>query len=127
MYVTTISVKHNTLPGLDKAVADSSYIQWFIGPSMLFWFVRPEKRVFSSYAGMTCAFNLNKLTFNLQPFIGTRFFLDMNKAISLELRYTEYKADITHYRFNPYGNAGKYSITDKLTKLNACLGVQVVF
>jgi hypothetical protein len=127
MYVTTISVSHATFPGLNKAVADSSYKHGFIGPSLLFWMIRPEKRKLSSYAGLTCALDLNNTKLNVQAFLGTRLFLDMNKAICLELRYTEYNADIVHYTFNSYGNAGKYLVSEKLNKLNACLGVQVVF
>jgi len=127
IYITTISDSHITFDGLDMATTDSSYIDAFIGPSILFWFIRPERRFFSSYAGITGAINLSSPQLTLQPFIGTRLFLDMNKAISLEFRYTEYKTNITHYTFNPYGSAERDESEALLTKLNINLGIQIAF
>jgi hypothetical protein len=127
MYVSNISVTHNTFPGLDEAQEDSSYIDGFIGPSVLFWLLPPERRYFSTFAGVTLALNLNGMIPSLQPFLGTRFFLDMNKAISLELRYCEFNRDIVHYTFNPYGNADHYIESDKLTKFHVNIGIQIAF
>jgi hypothetical protein len=127
LYVSNISVRHNTFPGLKQAIADSSYLDGFIGPSVLFWIICPEKRYFSSYTGLTCAFHMGNPEITFEPFIGTRIFLDMNKALSLELRYSEFHTDIIHYTFNPFGNAQHYTLTEKLDKLHACLGIQIAF
>jgi hypothetical protein len=126
-YITTVSVTHNTFRGLEPSRSDSSYIDAFVGPSVLFWFIAPEKRFFSTYGGCTFSYNINKPALVFQPFVGSRLFIDLNKAISLELRYCEYKTDIVHYSFNPYGRASRYTVEDTFDKLNANLGIQIVF
>ena len=127
MYITTVSVTHNTFRGLEPSVVDSSYINAFAGPSILFWLIPPEKRTFSTYMGSTLAFNFQNPSWIFQPFIGTRLFLDMNKALSIEIRYCEYKADVIHYIFNPYGSAFHYKVESTFQKLNINLGIQIVF
>jgi hypothetical protein len=127
LFVSNITVMNSTFPGLEPASVDSSYIDGFIGPSVLFWFLPPEKRNFSSYAGMTFACNLKGMKLALQPFLGTRFFLDMNKAISFEVRYTEFNREIVHFSFNPYGSAHRYLVSDRLKKLLVNIGIQIAF
>ncbi len=127
IYVSNIIETHSTFTPNLKATADSSYIDGFIGPSILLWILPPEKRHFSSYAGLTFALGFDKMKFTYQPFLGTRFFLDMNKAISIELRYTDFNRDIVHYTFNPYGNAHKYFVSERLIKLHANMGIQIIF
>ncbi len=127
MYVTTLSVTNNTFRGLDPSTVDSSYINVFAGPSVLFWFIPPEKRMLSSYAGCTFAYNFSNPALVFQPFIGTRFFLDMNKAVNIEIRYCKYNADVVHYTFNPYGSAFRYNVESTFDKLNANIGIQIVF
>ncbi|MBA7552349.1 hypothetical protein ES705_44910 [subsurface metagenome] len=127
MYVSTISVSHNTLNGLDPVSSDSSYITGFIGPSVLFWLISPDRRKFSTYVGCTFSVQLNKPQLVFQPFIGTRFFVDINKALSLEIRYASYDRDIVHYNFNYYGNAERYTVSKHFDIIHLNLGVQVVF
>lgn len=127
MYVSTISVSYPTLPNLEPAKADSSYITGFLGPSLLFWILSPDRRRFSTYAGCTFSFQFNNPQFVFQPFIGTRYFLDINKAISLEFRYFEYDRDVTHYVFNSYGDATRYTESQHFIKFHINLGIQVVF
>jgi len=127
MYISTISVSYPTLPGLEPAVSDSSYITGFAGPSVLFWILSPDRRRFSTYAGCTFSIQLNDPQFVLQPFLGTRYFLDINKALSFEFRYAEYDRDVTHYVFNPYGNASSYSVSEHFVKFHFNLGIQIVF
>ena len=127
MYITNITVSYPTFDGLELAEADSSYINTFLGPSVLLWIRSPEHRVLSSYVGTTLSMDLNSTTFTPQFYLASRVFLDLNKAISLEIRYCEFDRVVTHYTFNAYGNAGKYGIFEKFTKIHATLGVQVVF
>lgn len=127
MYVSPISVSYPTLPNLEPSKSDSSYITGFLGPSLLFWIIRPDRRRFSTYSGCTFSILLSKPQFVLQPFIGTRYFLDINKAISLEFRYFEYDRDVTHYIFNYYGNATPYTKSQHFVKFHINLGIQVVF
>lgn len=127
MFLSTITVSHSTLPGLDVTSYDSTYIFSFIGPSALIWITRPERRYFSTYAGCTFAFMMGKGSFVAQPFIGSRIFLDYNKAISFDFRYSEFSYGITYYQFNLYGNANKYKVTETYKKINFILGLQVVF
>jgi hypothetical protein len=127
IYVTTISVSHPTFMNLEPSVADSAYIHAFMGPSLLFWIIPPEKRFFSSYTGCTFSYNYSDPGVTFQPFAGTRMFMDLNKAVNLEIRYTNYTADVVRYTFNPYGNAGRYKAGENFEKLSINLGIQVVF
>lgn len=127
MFLSTISASHSTLPGRDITSFDSSYVFSFLGPSALIWLIKPERRYFSTYAGCTFAFKLDNGNFVPQPFIGSRIFLDINKAVSFEIRYAEFDTNITHYEFNLYGNANSYKVNDKFRNLNFSIGMQVVF
>lgn len=127
MYITNVSVSHETFNELEPSIADSSYIKSFAGPSLLYWFIKPEQRYFSSYAGCTFSVDLSDPALVPQFFLGSRIFLDLDKAISLELRYADFEMDIRHYQFNPFGNARNYYENEKLLKLHATIGVQVVF
>ena len=125
--ISTIKTNYSTFPGLGEARVDSSYLSFFIGPSVLLWLLDPDRRYFSTYAGCTFALNTNDNTFGIQPFLGTRVFLDFNKALSLEIRYVSYNLDVMHYTFNPYGNAYSYSMNEKFDELLVNIGVQVLF
>jgi hypothetical protein len=127
MYITNVSVEHITFNGLEPAKADSSYPNAFLGPSVLFWFISPERRLFSSYAGTTLSFDVKSWNFVPQFYLGSRVLLDLNKAISAEIRYCEFSREVTYYTFNPYGNASKYEVSEKFMKLHATLGIQIVF
>jgi hypothetical protein len=127
MYVSTISVSYPTLSGLEPAESDSSYITGFLGPSLLFWVLSPDKRRFSTYVGCTFSYEFSKPQFVIQPFAGTRYFLDINKALSLEFRYFEYDRDVIHYVFNAYGNASRYKLSKHFVKFHINLGIQIVF
>jgi hypothetical protein len=94
---------------------------------LIYYFIRPERRFFSSYLGCTFSVNINEAEFAPQLFLGSRIFLDLNKAISLELRYSEFDREVLHYTFNPYGKAFSGMETDTFSKLHATLGIQVVF
>ncbi|MBN1951285.1 MAG: hypothetical protein JW801_08770 [Bacteroidales bacterium] len=127
MYITNFTVPVETFEGLDPREADSSYINAFVGPSLLYYFIKPDTRWFSSYAGCTFSMNLTELAFVPQLFLGSRIFLDLNKALGLEIRYTEFARTVTHYTFNPYGKAYSSEVSEVFTKLHATIGIQVVF
>jgi hypothetical protein len=127
MYVSTVNTTYPTLPGLEPSTSDSSYITGFIGPSLLVWVISPDRRKFSTYAGCTFSIQLSETQFVIQPFIGTRYFLDINKAVNLEIRYSEYDRDVIHYEFNPYGNITKYAVSEHFVKFHVNLGVQIIF
>ena len=127
MFITTVSVEHDVLQGLSQGRYDSSYVSVTLGPAVQFWIFPPERRNFGTYAG--CAFNWHtgSTEFSIQPYLGTRFFLDLNKAVSLEIRYATLNESIVHYDFNYYGNAYSYRVDEKLEKLHVNLGLQIVF
>lgn len=127
MFITSLTDEIETLEGLESSEYDSSYVTGTIGPSALFWFISPENRKFGSYAGCTFAWNIGRPEIVFQPVLGTRYFLDQNKAFSLELRYAKFNDDIVQYTFNYYGNAYKTESTQIFNKLHLNLGIQVVF
>lgn len=95
----------STLTGQDPSEIDTTYTDGFIGPSAMLWILKPERRAFSAYIGATLAYSLRRNELGIQPFLGTRYFLDLNKALTLEARYIPYKIEPIEYNFNPTGNA----------------------
>jgi hypothetical protein len=106
---------------------DSTYINYFAGPSLLCWILNPNRRYFATFAGATFAYNWTGDDFRLQPFLGTRVVLDFNKALTLEVRYIGYDCDVTNYRFNLYGNAYQEVTRQKYEELLINLGIQMLF
>jgi hypothetical protein len=126
MILSPISITDTTF--LDNTGSfDTSYISGYIGPSMLFWLRRPENRYFSTYAGITAGIGLDDGAFFFQPFIGTRVFIDFNKAISIELRHASYDLDVVHYTFNPYGNAYRRKELEDFEDYLLDIGIHIVF
>lgn len=127
--VLPFSEKHETFPGLGTSTSDSSYITLFAGPSFQFWIIKPEIRKFSTYLGCVGALQFDNHQFVPIPFLGTRYFIDMNKALSLELRYLSFNRDVYEYTFNPLGlgNASRFSVSNHYNEFLLNLGIQVVF
>lgn len=94
-----------TFDGAETAVVDTSYLLAFSGPTCVLWVTNPQIRNYSLYLGSTYSYLFNTKVFGIQPFIGGRFYVDLNKAISFDVRYLNYDLDIVKYEFNPYGNA----------------------
>jgi hypothetical protein len=122
-YKTTLT----TLPGKPEATVDSAYVTAFVGPSLLVWITRPDRRYFSTYAGSTWNFDLNMGKIVVEPFLGTRFFLDMNKSLNIEARYYSYHLNVKEYTFNEFGNAFRSDIEKVNAHFIINIGLQVNF
>lgn len=125
--VTNVSVSHVTFPGLQNSVTDSSYISTLLGPTALLYITKPTNRHYSFYTGINTSIILNNGSFSFQPFVGGKHYLDLNKALILEIRYMNYAVDVTNYRFNPYGNAEPYQISKEFQNLLINFGLNVSF
>ena len=124
----TISVIIDGLPQyLNFITYDTAYINYFVGPSVLIFFTRPEKRYFSSYGSVGFLYSSASNNFIVQPSIGTRIILDMQKSLTLEVRYLHYNLKVKNYIFNYYGDATPYykTIIDKSLIIKA--GLQINF
>ena len=117
----------STLPGLEPAYFDSTYVSLFIGPSALFYISKPNTRLFSTYIGSSFSINLADKQFVFQPFAGTRFFMDLRKSISVEVRYINYSLDIRNYTFNYLGYAFPSTKSISVHKLLINAGIQINF
>jgi hypothetical protein len=120
------NIAHVTFSGLETSY-DTTYITGMAGPSLLFYLTRPEIRRFCTYLGSTFAWSFNNAEFIYQPFAGVRFFLDMNKSVSVDLRYLSYHFDAKRYIFNYLGNADNYFINKSDERLLINLGLQICF
>lgn len=112
----TMQVSIDGLPQYLNFISyDTSYMNYFIGPSALLSITKPEKRYFSSYISLGFLYSSANNNFILQPSLGTKIFLDMQKSLTIELRYLNYDLKIKNYIFNYYGDAIPYYkiITDK--------------
>jgi len=126
LILSPVSVSDTTFLN-NTATFDTSYISGYVGPSILFWLIRPENRYFSTYAGLTAGIGLDDGDFFFQPFIGTRIFVDFNKSISIELRHVSYDLEIVRYTFNAYGNAYRSTTLENFQDYLLDVGIQIVF
>ena len=120
------SIDHETLPGIEVPF-DSTYINGFAGPSILLYLTKPDIRRFSTYVGCTFAFSFNSGEFTYQPIAGTRFFLDMNKSFSFDVRYIAYHLDVKRFNFNYLGQAESYFSNKLDERILLNLGLQICF
>ncbi len=121
------SITLTTLPGVDETKFDTVYTSYFIGPSLVFFLTKPSVRRFSTYLGSTFSLKFNGGDFVYQPFIGTRFFIDMRKSFSIDIRYLNYHVDIKEYSFRYNGNAIRNTRELTVQKLRLNLGFQINF
>ncbi|NBC82341.1 MAG: hypothetical protein GVY19_03070 [Bacteroidetes bacterium] len=121
------SDKFNLLPNENDAIIDSFYIDGYAGPTLKFWIIEPQNRMFSTYIGNTLGFSFKTGDLVNQPYIGTRYFLDLSKAISLELRYLSHQIEITEFKGNVSGSAIRSTKSVLNEKIMVNLGVQVIF
>ncbi|MBN1115995.1 MAG: hypothetical protein JXA77_02235 [Bacteroidales bacterium] len=135
MVVSTITSELPTFPDIQNSTdssyivetSDTSYTSGFIGPKVTIWLNNPLNRKFGMYAGISAPYFLSQKEFHLHPFIGTRIYLDLNKALFVEAKYISYKLDVLEYSFNPYGNASSNTINQSINKLLINLGLLVSF
>lgn len=116
-----------TLPGASAESYDTIYTDFFIGPSVLFYITKPYIKRFSTYAGATFSFNLGSAQFVLQPFLGTRYFIDMRRSVNLDFRYISYHVNVSDYSFSFAGNAIESNQNIKVERILVNLGVQINF
>ncbi|MCG8698707.1 MAG: hypothetical protein MI922_11700 [Bacteroidales bacterium] len=120
--------EYATFNGSDNARADTSYLLAFAGPSAVLWLTNPLIRNYSVYLGSSYVYLFNSGNMSFQPFLGGRFFVDLNKAISFDIRYLNYELDVVKYSFNPYGDALRTTETIKLqNQVLISLGLHIGF
>lgn len=135
MLISSITTQHATFRDLNNSTdsvyqvssADSSYLSTFLGPSVLYQINSPLQRHFGFYAGVAFPYCFQSKKVAVQPFAGSRFFLDLNKAFIAEIRYVSYNLDVVHYIFNPYGNASRYTKNESFNKFILKFGLQIYF
>ena len=96
-------------------------------PHVTFWLTNPERRNYAFYTGIGFPFYFQSNNWGLQTFLGGRFFLDINKALLIEVRYTNYRLQVNSYQFNSYGNALMETIDKEFKKVLVNLGLQICF
>jgi hypothetical protein len=120
------AVEQSTFSGLESSF-DTTYVNILGGPSLLFYVTKPNIRKFNTYIGSTFAFKFSDAEFVYQPFAGIRFFLDMNKSISIDIRYLAYHFDAKRYRFNYLGRAYGYNVNISDDRVIINVGLQICF
>lgn len=126
LLISQLELEFPTFQGAEMARIDSFYYTPYLGPTVLIWLTNPVARKFSSYCGNSFNVNLNNGNLSFQPFIGSRYFLDMNKSLGIELRYVSTQLDKVNYTFNPYGNAIPSTNTIIREKIVISIGMQII-
>lgn len=134
MLITDIETEIPTFPNVSSsdsaflsAHSDSSYSTGMFTPQISLWLTDPRRRFFSVYAGIGFPYAIPKNKFYFQPYIGSRFYLDLNKALLIELKYVNYEIDIVKYEFNSYANAYRSATNESYNRLMFNLGLLVSF
>jgi len=121
------SVSLSSLPGASETKFDTVYTNFFVGPSVFFFLTKPHVRRFSTYLGSTFSLALSGGAFVLQPFIGTRYFIDMRKSVCMDFRYISYGLNARNYTFSYIGNAIGYNEKISVDRILINIGVQINF
>ncbi len=116
-----------TLPNSPSATFDTTYISLFAGPSFLLFLTKPHIRKFSTYVGSIASYSFNEKELIFQPFLGTRFFMDLRKSFSIEFRYLMYHMEVKEYTFNFLGSAVSNTETVLDNKFLINIGIQINF
>ena len=127
IFVKDYKYSYETFTGAENAEADTSYLLGFAGPTAVFWITNPQLRKFSLYAGASYSYFFNNSSMNFQPFVGGRMFIDLNKAISFDIRYMNFDYDVLNYNFNPYGKLESYIKTESYEKILISIGLHIGF
>jgi hypothetical protein len=135
MLISNVSTKFKTFRTITGSTdtsfivstADSAYLSTNVGPTISYFFTNPMNRDYGVYAGIFVPYYFQSKKFEFQPYVGSRFYLDLNKAFMVELRYLTYSLDVAHYTFNPYGNAFRRTEKQTFNKLLLNVGLQVNF
>ncbi len=135
MLISNIESKLNTSPDaqplpdsiLQKNYFDSTYNFGYFMPHLTFWLTNPERRAYSLYTGIGAPFTIPGNKIYLQPYLGGRFYLDINKAFLFEIKYLTYDLEVKNYYFNLSGNATEKIENQHFNKLVFALGLQISF
>lgn len=119
----------NSLPDTSYTVlkSTSSYTVGMFMPYVSFWLTKPERRRYSIYTGIAFPYTIPSNKIYIQPYIGGRMYIDINKALLVEARYLFYDMDIDNYEFNSYGNAISNKINQDYSQLMVNVGLQISF
>ena len=121
------STSLSTLPGFPETKFDTLYTNFFIGPSFLFFLTKPYIRKFSTYLGSTLSIGIDRGEIVLQPFLGSRYFIDMRKSICIDFRYISYSLNAKEYFFTYNGNALSSNENVNVKRMLINVGVQINF
>lgn len=107
--------------------SDTTYNTGMFTPQFTFWITDPQLRFISVYAGVGFPFTIPNNKFYIQPYLGGRIYLDLNKALIIEAKYVNYEIDVVKYEFNPYGPTTRTANSQTFNQLLLNLGLQVSF
>ncbi len=106
---------------------DTTYVTGYISPNIVFWFTNPQNRKFSLYGGISFPFIFPQKQFIVQPYLGGQFYLDLNKALFLDIKYLNYEHEIIHYTIDQNGVIEKYKQDESVSKIYFDLGIKISF
>lgn len=133
--VTNASSDVINFPGTDKladslkssGVFDTTYNTFLITPHLTLWLTKPEKRKFSLYTGVKFPYTIPPHKIFIHPFIGSRFYLDINKALLLECSYASYDINMVDLTYQANGGHLRSSHTKRINGIMVSIGLQVSF
>jgi hypothetical protein len=127
MLMNQVSTEHATFDNLGQVKATENYTTGVVGPLVNYSITNPLNRKFNLYTGAVAAFIFPEATLNFHPYIGGKYYLDMDKALCWEVRYVDYSIDVSEYTFNAYGNAERTQTNKKFQMVSYNLGLLVSF
>lgn len=117
----------NDTVDLELIKTDTTYVTGYISPNVVFWFTNPQNRKFSFYGGVSFPFIFPQKQFIVQPYLGGQFYLDLNKALFLEIKYLNYEHEIIHYNIDQNRVIEKYKQDESVSKIYFDLGIKISF
>jgi hypothetical protein len=118
---------NNDTVDVELIKADTVYVTGYISPNIVFWFTNPQNRKFSFYGGVSFPFIFPQKQFTVQPYLGSQFYLDLNKALFLEIKYLNYEHEIIKYTIDQNLVIEKYKQDESVSKIYFDVGIKISF
>jgi hypothetical protein len=127
MIMSKIETQHTTFENMSDATAQTYYASGLIGPVINISLTNPTNRKVNIYTGAVVPYLFPEGRFSVHPYLTSKYYVDLNKALFIELKYIDYTINVAEYGFNSYGNAFEQYEKRDFQKVLVSLGLLVSF
>ncbi len=120
--------EYSAIENMPDASTETFYPTFLLGPMINLSLTAPSKRYFNTYTGVATYYNFNQHNLSLQPYLASKFYVDINKALFVKINYLlNYTLSVKQYEFNNFGSAYESESKESFKRLLLNIGLLVSF